>query len=629
MPRYKFYIDGIERTPTNVGAISINEELFTEAGAYFMRKKLSSSLQYTGKQDYQFFKSITDLCQRFTLEVKQVFASPRGEEMIYKGTFTVLNLSFNDTKCIAELEPETLDQHTCILKNWDKQFNVAQITDTSVITRVETGRSIQLAVGAGTVSSPPATVYSADPTAPTDPTQYGDPIESLEPQRTLIYFGGFLGDVDVNYVFYCREIQTTNCINGSPQSPAGAGWTQISANCTSSGGTSTWWRPFDYTSLFTFDIGAPTAVYPWSQARESPPPYSVPVPPEFEFIGTQLNTPPTVDYDVFFEREKLEEVTILIQDLYIKGGRDFLTVAERMLQANCGSSIGVSSDFFTADINPVTGTDNICKNLQLWTKSDVANAQISEQNAQDNIQATYVTLTLRELFQDVYTHTQCEWYILDQNPNNLIWEHITDVRDNTVGFDLTTYDGGKWVENIGTYRYGIEDVPLQEVWRFVTAENTDFIGLPIDYNGCGNEITNYNTNQIDTDLTALIGEAEQRGIDGFVLVQTDSVLESGSLAQNGILTGSFAPNMPLSISNLQDKFWRDYRKLGSGTLNGNLVIFNSRERIIEQEITFYYCDYNALDRRKLVRSQYGDGRIIKTQYNLKDQLLTLTLRFNF
>lgn len=628
MATYKYYIDGIERSPVNTASLSIEEDLVTDAGSYFLRANLSGGLRFVGS-DYKYFESISNLCKVFSLEIKKQFKQPRGFETIFKGRFTLLNMEFNSTECSVDVDVEPLDMYTCLMRALDKEFNFAEVTDSALVTEIETGRGeIQIAVGAGTIAAPPTTVYSADPTAPTTPSGYGNEvIEELIDQKTLIDYGGFIGDVDVNYVFYCREIITTPCLNGTAQPPAGGGWTLLSANCTATGGTSKWWRPYDYTNLFKFNTGFPGAVYPWSVARESPPPYATPVPPEFEFIGTQVN-PSSVDYDVFFEKEKLEEITELIKTLFVKGGRDFITATERMLQSFCGTNANIISPFFTATNNPVTGTPNICKGLQLWTKSDVANAQVKQADADNNIQVTSANITVRDFFSDLNTYFNVEWYKEPTNPNALRIAHVTESRPSVVGLDLTVLDGGKWLEYNDSYRYTIETVPLQEKWKLATASLMDFVGLPIDYNDCGENVKIYNSSLIDTELAVLLGKASQRDMDGFILVQPDSLKQDSALAGVGILSGSYYPNIPLSISNLQDKFWRDDRPLPTGTMNNTFTVFDSTQKILEQEVTVPMCDPNSFDRRKLVRTQYGEAQINKLSYNLKDETLTLTLRFN-
>lgn len=624
MPSYKYFVDSIERTPINAGEIVINETLFNENGGYFLRKNLSTSIKFNAA-DYKYFKSQTDICRYFSFRIFKTFKAPIGDVKIYEGRFTLLNCQFSDDKCEVTIDIETNDQYTCLLQNWDKQFNVAQVTDTTQIWQVDSGTLLQFGIGIGTSAAPPTFVYSNGGSS--DPLQYGAVVEEF--QTDWVQNVGLTPPlfVTVDFMIYCREVIYTACVAGVPQEPAGGGWTLESSSCSANGGFSTWWRRFDYTSSWSFDIGGlgPANPYPYAAAQ----PAGDPPIPNFGYIGLSI-TPPTDGFDVYFTPPILEEKSLELRSRYVKGGRDLIEVLDRMAQDVCGAGYTVQSDFLTEAINPVTGIDNIAANLQLWTKSDIANAQLTEADAQSNFQASDIKMTLREFLSDLNTHFNIEWWIDENAPSIIRLEHVNQSRPQIVDLDLTTLDGGKWLERQNEYRYTSENVPIEEQWRFITASLPDFVGLPINYNGCGNEVRTYNTNQIDTELAVLLGDENQRETDGFIMVQTEAITEDGSLAQNGIIWNFFSPNMPLSISSLHDKFWPYERKLPSGTINGVSRTFFTFESLSEQRtFGFRICNPNEFDRRKLVRSTYGDCDIFELSYNLVTEMMTITLRFNF
>ncbi len=628
MARYTYRVDGIERTPLNSGEFTINESLFTDGGGWFLRKELSSSIRLGGA-DYKYLKTQTDICRYFEFKIQKIFKLTT--ETIYTGRFTLLNCSFNDDLCQVTIAVETSDQYTCLLQNWDKELNVAQLTDTNTIWEVENARLIQFGLGYGTTASPPLTVFSID--GSTSPADYGDVIEEFAtPYENITPFGG---NPNIDMMVYCRELTYTACVNGVPQEPNGTGWTLESACSISTGGFgfSVWWRRYDYTlDGITFDAftSPPVTYYPYGVTQDVP---GTPI-VDFGLIGIYDGTltPPNLtppNQEIWFDLAVLREFKETLRSKYVKGGRTLLDVGNALINNACGGGYSLSSDFFSAALNPVTGTTNICANLQLWTKSDVANAQVTEADAQANLQAADKRITLREFLEDLQIHFNVEWYIDANNPKVIIFEHVSDTRPQVVDLDLTLPQYEATLKNKSSYNYTSESVPIQEQWSFITASLPDFVGFPIDYNGCGNDIVNYNTSQIDTELDILLGDEEQRSLDGFILVQPDSIKSTDSLAQDGIIWAFFAPNMPLSISNLHKLFWPYQRKLPTGKINNVTQNFVSYQKLLQlNDLVFTLCNPNSFDRRKLVQTQYGECEIVATSYNLTQETMEISLKFN-
>jgi hypothetical protein len=69
---YIVYVDAVERTPVNMGSLSINFEKNEDNGALFFRKNLSDSLIFSNA-DYEYFAAISDICQEITISIDQVF----------------------------------------------------------------------------------------------------------------------------------------------------------------------------------------------------------------------------------------------------------------------------------------------------------------------------------------------------------------------------------------------------------------------------------------------------------------------------------------------------------------------------------------------------------------------------
>ena len=616
MSKYTYTVDEIQRSPLNSGEFRIGETPFTEGGGYFFRKELSSSVKFGGV-DFKYLRSQTDLCREFVFKIRKQLKIVN--EVIYTGRFTLVDCAFNDDTGEVVIQMDALDQYTCLIQNWDKEFNLAQVADTAQIWEVETQREIEIGIGVGTVMTPPTILAS---NGDTDPLNYGLLVEDFE--------NAFLDPLGIpesaDFATYCRELVYTACVDGVPQQPDGADW-QLENPCspTSGGyGYSKWWRRLDYTTSFTLDLPLMTND-PNMLAVDIVDP--IPDPNTWGFMSFESYGLGT--YGLYYNKVHLQALSDSLRNRYVKGGRTFIDAANATLANACGAGYSLSSEFFTNGTNPVTLTPNIASNLQIWTKSDVANAQTTEALAIASLQAADKKITARELLEDIQTHFNTEWYIDVNNPKTVIIEHISDTKPQTVDLDLTTTNGGIQLVRKSAYTSLSSEVPIQERWRFTTANLPDFIGLPIDYTGCGKDVKEYSTSQIDTELDILIGDADQRNLDGFILVQPDSIKSTDSLAQIGIIWAFFAPNMPLSISNLHAKFWPYQRKLPTGKINNVTQTFNSYQKLLQQnELVFTLCNPNSFDRRKLVLTQYGECEILSTSYNLNEETMTINLKFN-
>ena len=574
---YTFYIDGNVRTPDNSGSLSIDFEKNEDNGALFFRKELSDSLVYSGA-DYNYFASISDICQEITFRIAQECST--GTQTIYEGITAITKCSFNPDRCTVEVSITPDDAYSCILDNVDKEINILQ--EPNIVT-VKVSDLQQFEYLVSNTSSG---------------------ITDWDLVDTYTHSG--IGEV---FFVFARKVVASQCVGGVPQTPADDGsgqtWNLLSNNCATNN-TSNYWRGLTTTesSLVVLALDYKECTLPFCP--------SAVVPPNSVFIGFASGA---------FEGVSVYILNNVVTDQDIPNGRLLTDVIDFML-SEVGCSLTLSSDFFTNITNPVTSNPSTTKDLLLYEKSDVRDPQASEK-------ASKSLITIGQLLNDLNVLFNVRWNITGAN---LIIEHISDL-SQSVGLDLTTLDGGKWIENKGAYEYINAEIPLEEKFKFpIDPVNIDFAGLPIEYNTQCSALTEqiFQTQRIETELDRIY-KNDDEGLDGIVLVSPDTINKVGansSLAENGRISGVFQPNAPLGYAALLPDYYTYDRPLPNGDINGVSTIMDSTRPLKQQqEIVFPYCcigDFNPIEK---VRTNLGDGEVLEATYNLKTKELALTIGF--
>lgn len=107
-------------------------------------------------------------------------------------------------------------------------------------------------------------------------------------------------------------------------------------------------------------------------------------------------------------------------------------------------------------------------------------------------------------------------------------------------------------------------------------------------------------------------------------VRIDSVeINSGV----GEISGETFKNEPLSLARLQGDFWIDFRPAWKGYVNGSLVTFNAAKRMLVQEPFFIYECCDLIDYDKYVKTQIGVGVMQEADYNVADGTLDVVIAY--
>lgn len=244
----------------------------------------------------------------------------------------------------------------------------------------------------------------------------------------------------------------------------------------------------------------------------------------------------------------------------------------------------LQSDFLTAAINPITSIDNKYSHLTIAQKSDIKRPNSSNP-------ATVGMMSFNEMMNIL----RCMNLYWEYDGTNLIIEHISHWT-SAAGIDLRNQD---LMTATNKYRYVNEKIPKYEVFKWMEANTTDFVGASIWYDSPAvNQDSDSNTQSYEINVTTDLEYIRQCcdgtndsliSDDGWVLLAneldgTDYNVYFGT----GPMGGTHF-NIYLAWSKLHDSFFRHERQLPTGYLNGNLVTFYSAKKIRQQECSIIYC----------------------------------------
>jgi hypothetical protein len=333
------------------------------------------------------------------------------------------------------------------------------------------------------------------------------------------------------------------------------------------------------------------------------------------------------DLGVFYAGLPIEGERVCVEipstTFFLWNTRPLVPTLNYILDTICGTGLEMQSELLTNATNPVTAVNpNPMATLSLMQKSDAVNPTATEL-------ATIANLSFKDAMSDLTTLFNALWYV-DKVTNKVIFEHVTGILSPTVGVDLTTLDGGKWDIGRNVISYDKEQSPRQETFTYAKgAQYQDFLGLPIVYTqGCATARSlEVRTKVMETEVARIFQNPNEAN-EGLILLATNSINEDETATENGELSQLFIPNAPLAWANLHRDYYRDYRFMKEGTLNGVATTFNSTRPIKRQEnIIFPMACLNDFDPLKLIKTSQGEGRLLTAKYDLSTQFLTCTIKF--
>jgi hypothetical protein len=591
MPNYQILIDATPYDPTNFGDIGIDFEPNTENGGYFFRKRLGGDLSfYRAAYSYILAQIGISQCTELVVEIQQLCAG--AWVTILEGYFTRQDCKINYDDCTIECEITTVDEYTCLLKNADKDINFLA-ADVGVLPPEDFAYIPSFGLELLLVETVGLTCGS-------EPL-FGQPFFGI---------GAITGNIGINYCLYARYVIRVNCLGGilQPPAPAFSTWFLLSDECAING-TATYYRNVQLTEItltvnFTNCIGIACVPPICSTANTRD-------------MGVFLGTPP------FLNQSERVCVEISSTNFFFWNTRPLVGTLDYILDQICGTGLVVDSELLTNATNPVTAVNpNPMATLSLQQKSDSVNPTATER-------ATIANLSFKDAMSDLTTLLNALWYV-DKVTNKLVFEHVTGILSLVIGTDLTTLDGGKWNVGRNVISYDKEQIPREETFTYAkAAQYQDFLGLPIVYTqGCTKSRSlEVRTQVMETEVVRIFQNPNEQN-EGLILLATNSLNEDETADEVGELSQLFIPNAPLAWANLHRDYYRDYRYLSEGTLNGVNTVFNSTRPIKRQEnLTFPIACLNDFNPLELIKTSQGSGRVLNAKYDLSSQFITVTIKF--
>jgi len=260
----------------------------------------------------------------------------------------------------------------------------------------------------------------------------------------------------------------------------------------------------------------------------------------------------------------------------------------------------VSSDFFTAAVNPVSLGTNYVEYLTIAQKSDIIRPASSNP-------ATTAMMSWNDLTEILWSMFQVQWDY-DSVTDTINVEHCSWAGfAPAAGIDLTTQMSCKATNK---YTYLKESMPKYERFSFMEADENNFVRSEIWYDSpCVNQDPKTNMVEtainVTTDLEYIIDNPDAISDDGFVILA--NYLDGGNYyvaLQPGEYNPTVRLNMHLSWANLEYFYFRHNRILLSGYMNAVLRTFVSAQKTKVQECTAIVCD--AFDPTEEITTELGD-----------------------
>jgi len=282
------------------------------------------------------------------------------------------------------------------------------------------------------------------------------------------------------------------------------------------------------------------------------------------------------------------------------------------------------SEFFSADINYVTGLENKLKDILIAQKSDILSYNSSEA-------ATKAMLSLKKLLSELNAMWDGDlfWFINVEGKFQL--EHRAYFE--TLGtVDLLQEKYAPYLNGKRAYEYLIEKMPRFQKLTFSNFLNEDFYQGIIEYQGaCVNHEEGQDTEEktvslFTTDLEHLL-TASGSDKNGFVLL----VHANGEvLKEAGAITGEMLINAHLAAANLVNTYSLYGRILYTGLVNNKPKVFRSIRKTIKQvELTVPSCCGDEFGTFAEYITNIGEkGELISSELNFKTETITLNIAFD-
>jgi hypothetical protein len=507
----------------------------------------------------------------------------------YRGWFGLVDCRFNVSRCHVTFNTQTVDEYTCVKNLLERDINVIDVASWNSIFNDDLTQFETTTVEFFDDYIPDTTLSGGVYTIPIDPStgaplwsppnvQYIDTDYELVTARIIFKrLTPLLQRRFMGVYTYAREFGLT-----TGGVPSGTGWTFRGQVVVSN-------QTFNKYTRKPTDGGWP-------------------------LVFNQVGNVTITSYGNFIR------ATV---SAYRYGYGRLLTAVFDTMLSPC--DITFRSDLFTLDNNYVlealgrTPTTNPLKNITIHAKSDIISPTAA-------LPASIANISLGKLVDMLNAMFQVYWYIDEDGAFRL--EHISHF-NRVVGLDLI---GNNEVKGLHEFEWKIDELPWQERFTMLEAGNRDFVGLPIQYENALVNLrleTSLNA-EVTTDIYYIQDNPGDINKSGFVLLVAESSSGEWRVSKEiGILSGDLMANAHLCWANLQDVYWRHDRSTLQATMNGTVQTMETEKKTVTGvPLNIKLCDLRTLNPDELIRTEIGDGELIRATYNMKTETITLELKYD-
>ena len=593
------YYEALYRFERNINPVwsdlSIKHE--KDDGRFFFREHLDGDLTLIGS-DYEWAnKLLNDVGEINMYRLLYLKEYKNGSwEIIWTGFFSIADGEFDLAKCsVTFKELLVFDKYSVVLENIEKKVNLIdspnipvfyEIHTYSYETDISTTQEYYGISGNCTTPSAPSLIFVLEA------EKYPDELEkwTLYSKKTSYGGQGYNGST-WSWIYnitleYRRDIAYANA------NPDVSKWVLIEAGV--GGALNKYARHYKDMDSLSFNV------VQYSRQYEVLP----------------LSTYCTFRYAT--------NTVILPSDLEVENDRARLfTAAISLIIAEFSTINSYESLFFNGVTNPITGTVNRLNNIVIFQLSDMRPTSDA---------ATLGMFSFKDV-ENWLRMFQCGWYIDEYSNIKIEHRKYFDLglsySGATNGLDISSNQD---VLNVKTISY-TKDLPQQESMEFAYSNNQDFVGLPIIYHGNivnrrdGSNSSTLSFSNLSTDLTYITSNSDAIGKDGFFMatVEINGLGELHVPQTNGAISSALIWNGFLSVANLHNDYWKWWRSISKGVMNGVLTDFTEKNNIIQEDLIVAHCsDFNPYH---TVITSYGSGKVDAAVLALKDKKLTLALSY--
>lgn len=319
------------------------------------------------------------------------------------------------------------------------------------------------------------------------------------------------------------------------------------------------------------------------------------------------------------------------------GGAGISTIDNGMKLADCFQAFAdalcvgltVKSQFFQINPDTVTTTNYVTaatskvRNILVYQKSDVKRPNVSGN-------ATKLSIGWEKFIMQLVEGFNVRWRVIG---SVLRIEHVSWF-PQAAGLNLTGSTFDKYTAGMEKYTYKSEEIPSQEVFKFMEATPaSDFEGVPIIYEGgCvstgRDNVKTHAADFLTTDVELCLNNpsAKDSVVDdkGIVLIAVDD--DFNVLSDPPILETTARLNNTLAWAQLHADYHRHYRLLHAGIMNNAATTFASVKPIKKGvPVSIPFCCGDTFNPDDIVTTELGAGVVEKASFNFKNDTLTLEL----